>query len=121
VETSLQPVYVESSWLMDTLFFRKMITPLFIQFLFWGGVVLSVFGGAAGIVLGVFGYPQVELKPVMAGGVLLLLGPILLRVGCEILLVVFFIYDTLMEIKRNTAPIEKPAESLDKVADDGAK
>lgn len=117
VETTLQPVYVESSWLLDTLFFRKMITPLFIQLLFWGGLLLSVFGGAAGIVLGLFGANQVELKYVLVGLFLLVPGPVLIRVACELLLVIFYIYDTLMEIKRNTTPVEKPAESLAKPAE----
>lgn len=116
-EMTLQPVYDEPSWLMDTLFFRKMITPLFIQFLFWGGVVLSVLGGASGIVFGLFGYSQVELKPVMVGLFLILLGPILIRVVCELLLIVFFIYDTLLEIKRNTSPAEKPSEKPAKEAE----
>lgn len=110
METTLQPVYVESSWLLDTLFFRKMITPLFIQLLFWGGLLISIFGGAAGIVLGLFGSNHVDLTYVSVGMFLLLPGPILIRVGCELLLVIFFIYDTLMEIKRNTTPMVKPAE-----------
>lgn len=116
-EMTLQPVYDEPSWLMDTLFFRKMITPLFIQFLFWGGVVLSILGGASGIVFGLFGYSQVELKPVMVGLFLILLGPITIRVVCELLLIFFFIYDTLLEIKRNTTPVEKPNENPAKEAE----
>lgn len=119
VETTLQPVYAESSWLLDSLFFRKMITPLFIQLLFWGSLLLSVFGGAAGIVLGLFAFSPVKLELVLVGFLLLVPGPVLIRVGCELLLVVFLIYDTLMEIKRNTTPVEKPAEPPPKPEEPG--
>jgi len=82
----------------DFLKFRKMITPLIIQILFWVGVAGSViaalvmmassfgrFGGGAGQFLG--------------GLIFLVVGPVLVRVYTELLILFFRINETLTEIR----------------------
>ena len=76
----------------DFLAFRKMITPLIIQIIFWIGVVICVIGGL--IALADSFAPQ--------GLVALILGPLAVRIYCELLIVIFRINDTLTDIKHNT-------------------
>ena len=82
--------------LRDFLTFRRMITPLLIQALFWIGVVLVILAGivlliadpgALGRVIGVF---------------TILFGPLAVRVYLEIFIVVFRINETLTDIRANT-------------------
>jgi hypothetical protein len=81
----------------DFLSFRKMVTPLIIQVIFWIGVGLCVIAGLVEIVTG---------APSRLGGlVTLLLGPILVRIWCELVIVAFRINETLTDIRKNT---EKP-------------
>jgi hypothetical protein len=81
----------------DYLTFRKMITPIIIQVVFWIGAVLValyglwlIFSGATASVRGG--------QLVLSGLVTLLLGPLFWRIFCELLIVVFRINDTLTEI-----------------------
>ncbi len=83
----------------ELLSFRKMITPMIIQILFYVGAGISVvmglmsigasftrFGGA-----GTFFY----------GLVLIVFGPVLVRVWCELTIIFFRINETLEGIKDN--------------------
>ncbi|HEY42479.1 MAG TPA: DUF4282 domain-containing protein [Anaerolineae bacterium] len=82
----------------DYLSFRKMITPIIIQVVFWIGAVLVALYGLWMIFSGAtasFGGGQL----VLSGLVTLLLGPLFWRIFCELLIVVFRINDTLTEIK----------------------
>jgi len=81
--------------------FRKMITPVIIQVIFWIDVVLCVIAGFALIVGGV-STPYGGGGQVLAGVLFLLLGPLFVRVGCEVMMVLFRIHETLAEIKKNT-------------------
>jgi hypothetical protein len=82
--------------------FRRMITPVIIQILFWiftaiaviGGLVL-LFRGGAGTALGL---------------VWIVVGPLVARVYCEILIVVFRINETLSDIRLNTIPATRITE-----------
>jgi len=72
----------------DFLSFRKMITTLIIQVIFWLGVVAIVLAGL------------VALADGRAGGLLLIIfGPLFWRIYCEILIVIFRMNETLTEIK----------------------
>ncbi len=82
----------------DFLKFKRMITPIIIQILFWIGVAVSILGGLISIVGGV-GAHQGGGAMVLAGLLWIFLGPILCRVYCEILVVAFSINDTLREIR----------------------
>lgn len=82
----------------DFLKFKKMVTPIIIQILFWIGVVGSIIVGLISIVGGAnarYGGGGM----VIAGLMWILLGPIVTRVYCELLIVIFSINDTLTEVK----------------------
>jgi hypothetical protein len=83
----------------DFLKFRKMLTPIIIQILFWIGVAVCVIAGIIEIASGANAPYGGGGGLVFMGIMLLLLGPILVRVFCEILVVLFSIHDTLLKIK----------------------
>ncbi len=84
--------------MQEYLTFRKMFTPVAIQVIFWIGVLACVVFGLVSIVNGASarygGGSQV-----LSGIVTFILGPIAVRIWCELLIVVFRILDTLGEIK----------------------
>lgn len=77
----------------DYLLFRKFITPIAIELFFWLGVGLCVAEGIAMIIAaaGRFG----SGIGVLNGILLLLIGPIFVRVACELIMAVFGIHDAL--------------------------
>ena len=84
----------------DFLNFKKMVTPVIIQILFWIGVVVSVIGGLISIIGGaVSDYGGGAM--VFMGLLYIFLGPLVVRIYCELLIVVFSINDTLTEIKNS--------------------
>jgi hypothetical protein len=77
--------------------FRTMVTPVIIQLLFWIGAILCLIIGGIMIIMGATqGGPSDYL---WKGVLLFLLGPLGVRVYCEILIVFFRINETLTEIK----------------------
>jgi hypothetical protein len=76
----------------DFLTFKRMITPIIIQVLFWVGVAVCVVGGLL----------QLGQQPI-AGVLLLLLGPVMVRVYCEILIVFFKILESLYDLNKKVA------------------
>ena len=76
----------------DFLKFKKMITPVIIQVLFWIGVAVSVIMGLGMIISGRGGVA-------FAGLLYIILGPIITRIYCEILIIIFSINDTLTDMK----------------------
>jgi hypothetical protein len=107
--------------LKAVLSFRQMITPVFIQILFWIGTAVCVFWGLS-ISAGAFapnGPQQTAFGSVdntHSGGADLLLllglgvvliGPIFWRVCCELLIVIFGIHSELVALRNtlgNSAP-----------------
>jgi len=85
----------------DFLTFRKMLTPIVIQILFWLGVVACILGGIGAILTGI---ARIERTPELIGiGILaVVFGPLVMRIYCEWLIVLFRINDTLTDIRRNT-------------------
>jgi len=77
--------------MQDYLRFRKMITPTFIQIIFWIGVV--------GIVIGSF---TAMTQSIWAGLGGLLLGLLVWRIYCELMLILFKIHERLGEISDKT-------------------
>ena len=80
----------------DFLNFRKFITPLVIQILFWLGVALAVIGA---------------LYVMLQGGVMILVGlfllilwPLGVRIYCELLILLFRIYDELVAMRTGVPP-----------------
>ncbi len=76
----------------DFLTFRRMVTPVIIQILYW---ILTLAAIVAGVVL--LSREEGDAKAVGLG--VLVMGPLVLRIYAEMLLVVFRINETLTEIK----------------------
>jgi len=86
----------------DFLKFRKMITPIIIQVLFWVGVAVTVIGAL--IMMGTsFGRYGGGAGTFLGGLVFLVLGPVVVRIYCELLILLFRMNDTLTEIKDGLA------------------
>ena len=79
----------------DFLTFRKMLSPVIIQTVFLVSVILCI---AFGIYLMWGGGLRILL-----GLLLLLLGPFVIRIWCETVLLLFRINRNLTEIRRNTS------------------
>jgi len=91
--------------------FRKMITPVIIQVIFWIGSLIS-------IILGIFLIANAHTPSitdyygntlsswnearVWYGIAIIILGPLFIRIWCEMLILFFRINETLTEIKNNT-------------------
>ena len=73
----------------DFFLFRRMLIPYLVQVLFWLGIVTC-------IVLAITDFSQ---GGVWRGIGTLILGPIIIRMACEYVVVLFRINDTLTEIK----------------------
>lgn len=76
----------------DFLTFKTMITPMIIQILFWIGVAAVVIGGFVSM----FSYGGF-----WKGLLMVLIGPFIVRLYTELLIVIFKIYSSLNEIKDN--------------------
>jgi len=72
--------------------FEKMLTPTLIKIIFWVGVVFSVLTGLITMFEGGFA--------VILGILTIILGPLAVRVYCEMLIIFFKIYDSLNELNR---------------------
>ncbi len=75
----------------DFLSFRRMLTPVLTQIVFW---VLTAAAIAGGIYLLIVGN--------IAGLLLLLIGPLVIRIYAELIILGFQIFGTLTDIKNNT-------------------
>jgi len=80
----------------DFFSFRRMITPVIIQAIFWIGLIAIVGASLALLIAGDEAWTRVM------GIVYLIIGPILWRVWCEIMILLFRISETLTDIKNNT-------------------
>ncbi len=88
--------------LNDFLKFRKMITPAIITILFYVGAGISVLAGL--IMMGSAFSRYTPTGATFLGGLLtLVLGPIIVRIYCEILILFFRMNETLTEIKNGLA------------------
>lgn len=87
----------------DFLAFRKMITPIVVQILFWLGVIACALVAYA-IMSGSSPYAAASpVDPKLLGLVVLIVGPLLIRFYCELLIVLFRMYDSLRVIEQNSA------------------
>ncbi|HEY8747291.1 MAG TPA: DUF4282 domain-containing protein [Tepidisphaeraceae bacterium] len=91
--------------LNEILSFRKMITPLIVQVVFVVGLIANALSA-----LGIFiaSLTTGSIGPILAGTVLaivtLILGSLLIRIYCELLILAFKIYDELKAIRTGTPP-----------------
>ncbi len=91
----------------DFLAFRRMITPFIIQAIFWIGVAFSFIGGIVIIVLAATqNYIAVGL---LVGFGMMIIGPFVARIQCELLILSFRIHDNLVDINRKTKAQETNA------------
>jgi hypothetical protein len=82
----------------DFLAFRTMVTPVIIQILFWAGTLICIIVGAFMIIFGSSYYGSQSYLG-LKGVLLIVLGPLAVRIYCEILIIFFRINETLTEIK----------------------
>lgn len=80
----------------EFLTFRKMITPMVIQVIFWLGVGFSVLAAFATMFQGSYF--------VLVGLFWLVAGPLMVRIYCELLMLLFRIYEELVSIRMTVAP-----------------
>ena len=86
--------------------FDKLITPALVRILFWVLIAIDVFAALGHIFGGYF----------LRGILILVVGPLVIRVYCEIIVVIFQINNTLTEIRdeqrsaaeRAAAPLPAP-------------
>ncbi|WP_080876046.1 DUF4282 domain-containing protein [Oceanobacillus timonensis] len=76
--------------------FEEMITPLIIKVLFVVGVAAAALTGLITIFSGL---SEGEFLPVLSGLFIIVIGTLLSRVYCELLIVMFKIYETLKQIR----------------------
>ena len=90
--------------LRDFMSFRRMITPVIIQILFWIGIAISVLTGVIVFFGGIIGgITDNSFGPVLGGlvggPIIILVGALLTRIYSELLILAFRINETLTEIK----------------------
>ena len=78
----------------EFLAFRKFITPVFIQVIFWIGVVVNILAAFAAMFT----------HQILFGIVWLFIGPFVVRIYCELLILLFRIYDELVALRTGTPP-----------------
>ena len=79
--------------------FQKMITPVIIKFLFWLGILGCIIAGILLIVMGSI-WEGLDVELVFMGIGYIVLGPIVVRIYCELLIILFSINDTLTDIRK---------------------
>lgn len=77
--------------------FDKMITPTIIKILFWIGIAVVVISGLFSLVGGII-TPYGGGRAVLMGLLTLVIGPIVVRVYCELLIVIFKMHEALEKI-----------------------
>ena len=92
-------------FLSGFLSFRRMLTPTIIQVLFYLGAGALALVGAIGVLTGLVGVAKGTygaFGKMLFGAVVLLLGPLVVRIWCELVILAFRIHDTIVEIAHNT-------------------
>lgn len=87
----------------DFLKFRKMITPVIIQVLFYVLAGLTALGGLGMMIASPFQRYGGGVGLFFSGLVTLVLGPVIVRIYCELLILFFRMNETLTEIKNSLA------------------
>lgn len=77
--------------------FDKMITPIMIKILFWIGILVAVLSGFFMIGFGIVSKNS-SYTPIIFGLISLFLGPIIIRVYCEILIIIFKMQESVVQI-----------------------
>ncbi len=83
--------------MQDYISFKRMITPIIIQIVFWVAVAVVIIAGVITIVQG---------DQPLLGLALIIFGPIVVRIYAELLMLMFRINDTLTEVSNTLRQIE---------------
>jgi hypothetical protein len=83
----------------DLLMFRRMVAPTIIIILFWLGTIGAVVGAVGMMGIGVAAGGAGIASGVLGGLAMLVIGPLAVRLWCEVVIVVFRINETLAEIR----------------------
>jgi len=86
--------------------FEKMITPIFIQIIFWLSFLSSIIAGFFMIGYGIISSSGGFIE-IITGLLCLFLGPIIVRIYCEMLIVVFKMQGALIDIRDSLAEPER--------------
>jgi hypothetical protein len=82
--------------LKEFLQFDRMITGSIIKYVYWVLAGLTVISGLIAMLVALF---SVDVLGLFSGLLVAVLGPFLIRIYCELLIVMFKIYETLVEIR----------------------
>lgn len=85
--------------------FDKMITPIFIKIAFWLGIIGSLIGGVGMLISGLLS-DQFGFFQILGGLFILLAGPLIVRIYCELFIILFKMHQSINEIK--TALSDRP-------------
>lgn len=100
---------------MSFLKFEKMITPIFIQIMFWIGFLGSILSGLSMIGYGIISDSGGFLNVMMGLGIIFI-GPLMVRIYCEMLIVIFKMHGSLLDIRSSVSqetdfrPVEQEEE-----------
>lgn len=72
--------------------FDKMLTPLIIKIVFWIGAGISVIMGLLMFIDGGIS--------VLMGLITIVVGPLVVRIYCELLIIMFKMHETLVDVKK---------------------
>ena len=81
--------------------FDEMVSPLIIKIIYWVGVALVVLSGLGMIISGIGSRYGGGIQ-VLIGLLTIVIGPFLVRIWCEIMIVIFEIHKNLVEINRRS-------------------
>jgi hypothetical protein len=79
----------------DYLSFKRMITPKLVNVFFWVGTIISV---VIGLGLFIISLVNINSEGILIGFLTMLLGPLVIRIYCELMVVFFRINETLTDI-----------------------
>ncbi|MBU1045272.1 MAG: DUF4282 domain-containing protein [Candidatus Omnitrophica bacterium] len=79
----------------DFLFFRKLVTPVIVQILFWMGISVWLFK-----MFGLVNELRLGQSNIMAALTLIVVWPLTLRLYCEIIMLIFKINENLLKLNQ---------------------
>ncbi len=83
--------------LMDALKFDRLLTPTYIKYIYWGAVVCVVIGSVFGLLASISNFSIGGIVGSLISGII---GLVMLRISCEVTLVLFLIEARLRELNQ---------------------
>jgi hypothetical protein len=91
-----------------------MITPVIVQALFWVGAGIAVIAGLIGIGSGLSS-SYGGGSQVLGGLLILVLGPVIVRIYCELLILLFKMYEALNEVRTSLIDLRAQNQHVNSV------